>query len=158
MDNDLLYTDTDSIFYLGNHDFKWFDDEITNMLYDACMYHGLDFRITRPADPSGKLHPMGVLDDEPDADLFRTLGAKKYLERRNGKLYMTVAGINKSAVQCLEDDMYNFRDGFIFDKDHASVHKLEHTYLEDMKPIVWPDGYRSSFKYGINMRPTGYKL
>lgn len=158
VDKDLVYTDTDSLFYVGNHDFKWFNDEITQMLYDACMYHGLDFRLTRPADPAGVHHPMGVLDKEPDADKFRTLGAKKYLERRDNKLYMTVAGINKKAVSCLDNDMYNFHDGFIFDKDHEDVHKLEHTYLDDMKPIEWPGGYHSDFKYGINMRPTGYKL
>mgnify|MGYP006908835878 CR=1 FL=1 len=72
-------------------------------------------------------------------------------------MFLTVAGINKGAVKCM-NSIEDFHDGFIFDKDHESVKKLEHVYLTDMKPVVWPDGYKSDFKYGINMRPTGYKL
>ena len=71
---------------------------------------------------------------------------------------MTVSGINKSAVSCLNGDISNFKDGFIFDKDHPSVHKLEHAYLTDMKRVIYPDGFVSDLKYGINMRPTGYQL
>ena len=71
---------------------------------------------------------------------------------------MTVSGINKSAVSCLNGDITNFKDGFIFDKDHPDVHKLEHCYISNMEPVKWIDNYYSDFKYGINMRPTGYKL
>ena len=167
IDKDLIYTDTDSLFYIGDHNFTWFNDDITDKLREACKYQGLDFELTRPADPSGELHPMGVLDQEPDAIRFKTLGAKKYVEERSvlnkktGKqerrLFLTVAGVNKGAVGCLKN-INEFSDGFIFDKDSEYVHKLEHTYLEDMKPVTWPGGYYSEFKFGINMRPTGYKL
>lgn len=159
-DSDLLYTDTDSLFFVGDHNFKWFNDYNTECLRAACAYHGIDFEKTRPKDPKGKPHPLGVLEEENagEIDAFKTLGAKKYVEERGGELYLTVAGINKSAVTCLKNDINNFSDGFIFDKDHKDVHKLEHTYLDDMKPVTWPDGYKSTFKYGINMRPTGYKL
>ena len=156
-DSDLIYTDTDSLFYVGEHDFSWFDEDITKRLKEACKHHGLDFNLTRPADPKGKIHPMGILDDEPDADKFKTLGAKKYIEERDGKLYLTISGVNKGAVAALKS-IKDFKDGFEFDKDHPAVHKLEHTYLEDMQPVTWPGGYKSDFKFGINMRPTGYKL
>ena len=41
-DADLLYTDTDSLFYIGKHDFTWFNDYNTEMLRAACSYvcHG----------------------------------------------------------------------------------------------------------------------
>ena len=157
VDKDLLYTDTDSLFYVGDYDFEWFNEDITQRLKEACKYQGIDFNITRPKDPKGKIHPMGVLEDEETCDSFRTLGAKKYVEGRNDKLYLTVAGVNKGAVKCLKS-IDDFHDGFIFDKDHPAVHKLEHTYLSDMKPVMWPGGYYSEFTHGINMRPTGYQL
>ena len=121
-------------------------------------YHEIDFERTRPADPDGVIHPLGQFDYEEPWERFISLGAKKYLEERQGKLYMTVAGINKGAVDCLDGKMENFKDGFIFDKDHPSVHKLEHTYLTDMKRVIYPDGFVSDLKYGINLRPTGYQL
>ena len=161
MDSDLLYTDTDSLFFVGDHDLSWFNAKADLQLAGMCEHYGIDFELTRPKDRDGIKHPLGVMESEKrsgEIDAFRTLGAKKYIEEAKGKLYMTVAGINKGAVDCLNGDIENFRDGFVFDKDHPSVHKLEHTYLTDMQPVTWPDGYKSVFKYGINMRPTGYQL
>ena len=161
VDKDLLYTDTDSLFFIGDHDFTWFDKQSDQMLMDMCEARNIDFTRTRPKDKFGVPHPLGHLEEEDPGEIeaFKSLGAKKYLEKhKNGKLYMTVAGINKGAVAALDGDMDKFSDGFIFDKDHPSVHKLEHTYIDDMKPVTWPDGYVSDLKHGINMRPTGYKL
>ena len=158
-DMDLLYTDTDSIFYIGDYDFKWFDDDITNRLINACNTTGLDFEKTRPLDSKGNIQPLGILSDEPDCIEFKTLGAKKYVERRvDGKLYLTVSGINKGSVECLNNDINNFSDGFIFDKDHPAVHKSILTYIDNMPDITYPDGYISHYKRGINMRPNGYEI
>lgn len=159
IDDDLIYCDTDSIFYVNKHNFDWFDVDITEKLQEMCEHYEIDIERTRPKDTKGKAHPLGVLDDEPIiAEGFKTLGAKKYIEGREGKLFLTVAGINKAAVDCL-DTMEDFREGFIFDKDDPSVHKLEHAYLDNMKPVKWIDNFVSyGIKYGINMRPTGYKL
>ena len=161
IDKDLLYTDTDSLFFIGDHDFSWFNKQSDDMLMEMCKKRKIDFNKTRPLDKFGVPHPLGHLEEEDPGEIegFKTLGAKKYIEKRSdGKLYMTVAGINKGAVKALNDNIENFQDGFIFDKDHPAVHKLEHTYIDNMKPVVWPDGYRSDFTHGINMRPTGYKL
>ena len=156
-DKDMIYTDTDSLFYLGNYDFSWFNDDITDRLRDACEVHDIDFNLTHPKDPKGKAHPLGILEAEDDCQCFRTLGAKKYVEERDNKLFLTVAGVNKGAVGCL-NSIEDFHDGFKFDKDHPDVHKLEHTYLNDMRPVIWQGGYFSDFTHGINMRPTGYEL
>ena len=58
----------------------------------------------------------------------------------------------------LKDDIENFADGFIFDKDFPTVTKKLRTYLTDIPPVVYPDGYKSNYKYGINLRRNGYKL
>ena len=158
IDKDVLYCDTDSIFYKGHYDWTNFN-RITDARLKAAMdYHGIDFERTRPMDPKGNKQPLGHFTYEENWDRFVSMGAKKYLEERDGKLFMTVAGINKGAVDCLEGKMENFRDGFIFDKDHPSVRKLEHTYLTDMKRVTYPDGFVSDLRFGINMRPTGYQL
>ena len=158
IDNDLIYTDTDSLFYLNQHDWSWFNDDATRRLKEMCEAREIDFERTRPADKDGKKHPLGVLEFEDNCARFRSLGAKKYCEERNGKIYMTVSGVNKAAVSSLDGNIENFRDGFIFDKDDTDVHKSEITYIDDMRKIKFPDGYEASLKHGINMRPTGYEL
>ena len=69
-----------------------------------------------------------------------------------------MAGINKEAVSCLNDDIENFKDGLIFDKDEKDVNKLMHTYIDSMPDILFPDGYVSTQRRGVNLRPNGYKL
>lgn len=159
IDNDVIYCDTDSVFYKNEHDFSWFDVDITDRLKKMCDTVGCDFELTRPETVTGEPQPLGTLDFEPDFEKFKTLGAKRYCEQREGRLYLTVSGINKAAASCLNGDIDNFRHGFIFDKDDEDVHKLEHTYISEMTPQKWPDNFISyGIKYGINMRPTGYKL
>lgn len=168
IDKDLLYTDTDSLFYLGHKDWSEYNDKVDKMMKAACDHHEIDFSLTRPKDKDGVEYPLGHLTREDDCIAFKTLGAKKYIEKRlvynkeeerqEEKLFMTISGVNKGAVEVLKGDINEFKDGFIFDKDEPSVHKNEITYLADMRRVVYPDGFVSDLKYGINMRPTGYKL
>ena len=62
----------------------------------------------------------------------------------------------------LNDDIKNFTDGTIFDKDSPNVRKKLHTYLSEMPDVIWNKGqydeFHSFIKYGINLRPTGYHL
>lgn len=159
-DSDLLYCDTDSIFVLGKHDFTWYNNEITEKLKLSCEINGLDFNKTRPKTPKGKEKPLGIFAPEDNCTEFITLGAKRYVERResDGKLHLTVSGINKSAVELLNDKIENFRDGFDFDKDADCVTKRLSTYINDMPVTIWDDGYVSRYTHGINLRRTGYNL
>ena len=158
MDEQSLYCDTDSIYYIDNGliDWTWYNKYVDKLLRKACRYHGIDFNLTRPADPDGVAHPLGHFDKEPDDDAFITLGAKRYVEQRKGKLYMTVAGINKEAVKDLED-IEDFKVGVKFDKDSENVRKNLCSYLSDM-PEFDLYGYHNTYRYGINLRHTGYKL
>ena len=159
-DHDVLYCDTDSIFVLGKHDFSWYNDEITKKLKTACKKQNLDFNKTRPKTPKGKEKPLGIFDSEDSCTEFKTLGAKRYVERRegDGKLHLTVSGINKGAVELLNDYIDNFEDGFNFDKDADCVTKKLSTYIVDMPTVKWNDGYISTYTHGINLRRTGYVL
>lgn len=159
VDSEVLYCDTDSIFVKGEQNFEWYDKEITEKLRKACEIQGLDFEKTRPKTKKGKEKPLGVFSREEDCIEFLTLGAKRYVERRtDGKLYLTVSGINKEAVGMLNDNIENFKDGFVFDKDNECVNKRLHTYCYDMPVVTYPDGYLSVYKDGINMRRTGYTI
>lgn len=174
IDRDVIYCDTDSIFCRGEQDFNWYNVEITEKLKRACDTLEIDFARTRPKTPKGKEKPLGIFDRESDCSEFITLGAKRYCERRteDGALHLTISGINKDAVKLLENDITNFKDGFVFDKDgyvynedrtikkefKDTVKKKLCTYITDMPVVTYPDGYVSHYTHGINLRNNGYNL
>lgn len=159
-DINVIYADTDSIFINGKTDFTWYNKDVILQLDKAMKYHGLPLDMTRPLDKKGVAHQLGVFDKEDDITEFLTLGAKRYVERRasDNKLHLTVSGINKAAVYMLNNDIENFADGFNFDKDFPTVSKRLPTYISDQPAIIWPDGYKSTCKSGVNLRRNGYKL
>ena len=159
-DIDVIYADTDSIFINGRHDFTWYNKETVAALDTAMDYHKLPRDLTRPLDKEGKPQQLGIFDKEKDIAEFITLGAKRYVERRAGdkKLHLTVSGINKEAVYILNDNIENFCDGLNFDKDFPTIRKRLPTYINNQPPLIWPDGYKSTCKSGVNLRRNGYKL
>lgn len=159
-DKYVIYADTDSAFTSKKIDFTDYNNQIRARLKKVCDERGLDFNKTRAYKKNGKLSELGCLTDEEEWTEFRTLGAKRYVERwkQDGKLHLTVAGINKEAVTCLNDDIENFKNGLVFDKDADDVSKLLHTYFDNQPDIVFPDGYVSTQRRGVNLRPNGYRL
>lgn len=166
-DKHILYADTDSIFTDIFIDFTEYNEMLNRRVEKVCKERGLDVEKTRPFSAKGKQSFLGNLTYEPMWTEFKTLGAKRYVERRaykegdeelDGKLHLTVAGINKEAVSCLKDDIENFKHGVVFDKDDEDVSKLLHTYVYNMPDITFPDGYVSHQRRGVNLRPNGYKL
>lgn len=163
--NDVIYVDTDSIKARGtNHDFSWYNEGVDVKLKKSCEINGLDYNLTKPCNPKGKVCHIGYFEREDDCTEFKTLGAKRYCYRsaKDGELHLTVAGVNKGAVKCLNNDINNFKDGCIFDKDDDSVTpKLLH-YVDNMPTCTWNigeyDEYTSTYRYGINMRNRGYEL
>jgi len=154
-----LYADTDSLFLLGSHDFSWYNKWCDERLKEMCKVRNIDFVKTRPKTKKGKEKPLGHFLREDDFIEFRTLGAKRYCERRtDGKLYITISGINKEAVYMLKDDIRNFKNDFVFDKDFPTVTKKLPIYISNMPPVIWPDGYKSNYKSGVALRPNGYKM
>lgn len=156
---DAIYMDTDSIIALGHHDFTSYDNWITGKLKKMCKHYDIDFELTRPKDPKGIPHPLGVFSKEDDCEQIKALHAKCYCVRdaKTHELQLTVAGINKDAVAMLKNDLDNFDDGFCFDKDDKSVKKNLHTYIKE-QPDITIDGHTYSYRSGINMRPTSYTI
>lgn len=159
-DKYVVYADTDSAFTSKKLDFTEYNDRIRERLRKVCEERGLNYEKTKAYKKNGKLSELGCLTDEEEWTQFRTLGSKRYCERwkSDGQLHLTVAGINKEAVACLNDDIENFKDGLIFDKDSDDVTKLLHTYFDKQPDIIFPDGYVSTQRRGVNLRPNGYRL
>ena len=90
--NDVIYCDTDSIKYVGDHeaDFQEKNKQIIKEAEEAGAY---------AETKSGKIKYMGVWDDDGTYEEFKTLGAKKYVYSENGIIHSTIAGVSKKAGQ-----------------------------------------------------------
>lgn len=99
--NDYIYSDTDSVKFINPNKhaayFEQYNQEITNKLKTMCKLKGLDYADLEPATVKGVKKPLGVWDDDGFYDLFKTLGAKRYVVSENGELKITIAGLGKKA-------------------------------------------------------------
>lgn len=142
--NDVVYCDTDSIKYLSEHDF-------------SCLNKDYVFSAK---DKFGNDHPIGVFEIEDDnyCELFRTWGAKKYAGEHDGKLKITVAGVNKEAGARelkRKGGLAVFKPGMIW----ANTGKMEVIYNDkpEVTAVFTPFGIQRITK-NIYMRPTTYTL
>lgn len=88
---DVVYCDTDSIKGMGDHD-NDFESENSKIIKEITEYGGY------ARDKNGDIHYLGVWDNETKKaryEEFKTLGAKKYVYRQNGKVKSTIAGVSK---------------------------------------------------------------
>lgn len=87
---DVIYCDTDSIKYIGDHkkDFEamnlFIQDEAERI--GAYAY-----------DRKGMKQYLGLWDYEGQYEEFKTIGAKKYIYKKKKKYYSTIAGVNRKA-------------------------------------------------------------
>lgn len=155
-----MYSDTDSAFLAKKVDFTQYNQEIGEKIKAVLKERGFDPELCAPVNCYGEVIQLGAFSAEEPFTEFRALGSKRYCQRlkSTGKLEMTVSGINKEAVDALNDDINRFNDGLIFDKDLKDVSKLLHTYFERQPDIIFPDGYKSTQRRGVNLRPNGYRL
>jgi len=86
--SDYVYSDTDSVKYIGDVDFSEYNAEkIRNSTASGAF----------AVDAKGKTHYMGVYEVEADHSYtdFKSCGSKKYGYVENGKLHVTIAGVDK---------------------------------------------------------------
>lgn len=103
---DFLYVDTDSIKFKGDHAAAF--EKLNRKLYDPKY---------TAKDRYGVEHPAGIFEEDGRYKRFVHLGAKKYAyEDMNGKLHITIAGVNKALGPEELGTLENFRPGFIFRK------------------------------------------
>lgn len=163
-DRHVIYSDTDSIKYMGNYDFIFndYNKKVRSNHIELCKCFPDDLKIEmfEPHDNKGVCHPIGFYEKEADFEEFKTLGAKKYVTREDGKLHLTLSGVKKSGVSALNDDINNFKNGFVFDYKHSG--KLTHFICDEMQTTTVIDDEDNSWltdlKHGIILTPTTYTL
>lgn len=98
---------------------------------------------------------LGVCELDGQYKEFISVGAKRYACRDlKGLLKITVAGVPKAGRVCLNDDIRNFRTGFIFDGETTG--KKQHTYF--MEEEIWTDDQGNERGDSIDLSPAAYLL
>lgn len=146
-----LYSDTDSCYGLG------MDSDQLQSYNDTCK-EKLRNNNYGCVNVKGREYWLGIAESDPEEDIyteFKYMGAKRYVYRSaaDGKLHITVAGVPKKGVVCLQDDINNFQDGFIFDGRETG--KLLHTYIPQ-DDIMLVDGVL--FADSVDLTPCNYQL
>ena len=112
-----------------------------------------------PVKVGKKEYWLGVIefDDDSKYSEFTVLGAKRYAGRAtaDNKLHITVAGVPKQGAACLNDDLTNFRQDFIFDGKVTG--KLTHNYIYSDKGI-YEDEFGNEIGDSIDLSPCDYEL
>lgn len=155
-ENCFCYSDTDSIYST-----YWNEEKLKE--YNENCVEKLRANGYEPVEVDGELFTPGVAEFDGHYSEFRVLGAKRYCcrysddkrnkEKNRGKLKITVAGVPKSGVSQLSNDINNFTSGFIFSGEVTG--KLTHHYLFS-EEITHDDGI--SRGDSIDLTPCDYLL
>lgn len=136
--NDYVYSDTDSIKIVNadSHEqyISGYNENILEKLQLALLWHNLDPELVCAVSDRGVVKPLGVWDFEGTYDRFKTLGAKRYLAEKDGKLLLTVSGLSKVAgAEYLKAKFDNPFDGFTDELYIPPEYtgKNIHTYIDD---------------------------
>lgn len=166
--NDYVYSDTDSLKILNRNKHVAYIDRynksIVNQLYKSMDYHGLPHNLIEPKTIQGKPKPLGVWDYEGNYTTFKTLGAKRYLVEHDGKLILTVAGLNKRVardyIASQESPFDYFSEGMTIPADYTG--KMTHTYIDDEISGTVVDCYGNTGTYHemscVHMEDAPYEL
>lgn len=134
---DYIYSDTDSVKVInaGNHK-KYIEEYnlfIRMKLLKALEFHKIPFEMIEPCTVKGVKKQLGAWDYEGCYTRFKTLGAKRYIVEKDGKINITVSGLNKSVcVPYIESrgiDAFNFFDNRM-SIPAAYTGKQTHTYID----------------------------
>lgn len=149
LDGEWLYSDTDSIYGTGwNQDrLQAFNDHCKKLLLD----NGYG-----PVNHEGRDYWLGIAEFDGSYKAMRICGAKRYCcMNPDGTLKLTVAGVpKKSGASCLEGDIENFSEGFVF--PGSKTGKLTHTYyyVDD----IYIDDQGNETGDSIDLTPCDYLL
>lgn len=137
---DYVYADTDSVKFLNGDKHKTFFDEynaeIIRFNNDLCDLLGYDRDKLNPTTIKGVKKPLGVWENEGTYDIFKTLGAKRYMVLKDGELSFTVSGCSKKTAIPYLIEKYGkygalsvFTDDMYIPSSHTS--KMTHTYIDE---------------------------
>lgn len=147
--NDYCYSDTDSIKieHADKHqDFiNRYNTWIVNKINAMCEFYSLDPNLFNPKTIKGEKKQLGVWDYEGLYKNFKTLGAKRYLVLKDGKLELTCAGLpKKSGLEYMQKQGKTITGTFDYFNDEMYIPseytgKNTHLYIDEAKTMLVTD-------------------
>ena len=133
---DYIYSDTDSvkIFNAEKHKiyFEEYNKWIVKKLEKCLNYHNIPLYFISPKTVKGEIKTLGVWDFDGFYTDFKTLGAKRYIFKKDNKLNITVCGLSKKSGKEFIENQKNpfifFNEGMYIDSEHTG--KMTHTYID----------------------------
>lgn len=148
--NSWIYSDTDSAYGIN-----W-DEEKIHAYNENCK-RKLRANNYDCVIHDGKEYWLGVAELDGKYSQMSVIGCKRYCVRdaETNELKITVAGVpKKTGVKCLENDIENFRDGFIFSGEKTG--KKLHTYI--FRDDIFIDENGNEIGDSIDLSPCDYQL
>ena len=143
-----IYSDTDSCYGM-----EWDKDGLA--AYNESCKARLRERGYGAVEHNGREYWLGICELDGQYKEFISVGAKRYAVRMlNDVLKITVAGVPKSGVLCLKNDIRNFRAGLVFDGETTG--KMQHTYFYEDDIYIDQNGNERGDS--IDLSPTTYVL
>ena len=148
---DTVYCDTDSVKYIGDHESEF--EALNKELIAEAIAAGAVAK-----NKKGENIPIGIFDPEPTADLFKTLGAKKYLASYDGgkTIKSTISGVAKNIGK-----EYFTKHGFEAFTDETTIPvsgKVTARYNNDKPHYIEVNGVKILTASNIALVPAAYTI
>lgn len=150
--HNFVYCDTDSVKYVEDINSNELAQFNTDSMARSEQTNALAYDVNK------KLHYMGVYEDDGKYKRFVTFGAKKYAyEDADGKLHITIAGVNKKlGAEELEEigGLDALKIGLVFKKGGG------HEFVYNDKTFGWyeTDGHKVYITKNLYSRESTYTL
>ena len=166
--DDYIYSDTDSIkiFNADKHKnyFEKYNEWIVQKLEKCLKYHNIPIDYISPKTIKGESKTLGIWDFDGFYTDFKTLGAKRYIYRKDDKISITVCGLSKKSgkefIENQQKPFLFFNDGMFVDCEHTG--KMTHTYIDKEIENVITDYLGNQAYYHeksfIHLEKTDYLL
>lgn len=172
MGNDYVYTDTDSIKVLHGErhiDYiKSFNKGIEKRIKAVSEHYDIPEEYFRPKTIKGVEKVLGIFENDENYNMFKALRAKAYMYiKEDGKLSMTVSGVNKKTATPYMLEKYGKYKAFRYFDDDLKIPeeytgKLTHYYLDDPMEGEVTDYLGNTVHYrtesGIYLEKTPYNF
>ena len=170
-----LYSDTDSVKVIHAREHMKFihdyNEDVLLKLKRAMEYHNLPMEMCSPKSIDGRVHTIGLWDEEYHLYKFKTLGAKRYMVEykpdshyKDHEQSLTISGVNKKfAVPYLQskgDIFEQFKEDMYVPKGFTG--KNIHTYIDEERQGIVKDYLGNVEEYHeyscVHMEESDYTL
>ena len=172
---DFVYSDTDSVKFLNVEKHLPYFEEYNRKIreqHKKCLdFWELPMDLCEPKTIKGEPKLLGAFEYEHGGkplELFKTLGAKRYMTYDHGKLECTIAGLGKKeGAAFIQANGSGPEEWFEFFNDDMSVPanktgKLTHTYIDEEREGDLTDMFGNTAHYYekscIHLEPAPYHL